>query len=758
MDDKTLFVTSDGDGIYRSRDNGASWVKTNNGLENLHIAFLYISRHLENQVVFAAGGINNLYKSTNGGELWHRVIKEANVTAVISFREKDSEHFLAGDSAGNLYLSNDKGESWHIIYEDPAWGAITCIAIPPSSDKQNSFFVGTEKRGVYETKDNGRTFNPKNNGLPNNANIRSLVISNDFKKDNTILLSTWFEAVFRSTDGGVSWQKYNSGVTWDKQADSDMYKSPHFRQIKISNSFGLDKTAFLGGFDGLFKSTDGGKKWIQLETMPLSLIRGLAVSKRENLDSAIAITTYGGGFYISLDNGLSWTINNTNLTRTRLSDVVFSPAYRFDKTVFSAQRKFLLKSTDDGKTWQRHSLVSKNWRTRLSHVLRRLKMPAFIHKKILPADQRLSPFATKIAISPGYESDRTVFFATRAHGIFKSTDGGRTNRVIWKGVDHRTINSLVISPDFKSDKTLFSGVRGLGVYKSTDGGKNWRPVNDGLAYVEEFKNSRIVHSIKKHDTQLYISPNYKKDKTLFAGSSEGLFKTTNGGTSWRRLKGSAYGGNAYCLGMAISPDYQNDRTLIISLHGKGLFKSIDAGDTFTEIALDMIQNSHSMRFVAFSTAYPKSKTIYAASEENVFESVDDGNTWKILKRPVRYESHRDAINYEGDWRMLYNSSYSSSKANFSDAVGARASLNFVGTGVSWVGNTANDLGVAKVYIDYEFVADVDQFSDNIKGMKSVFSIKTLNYGPHTIIVEVSGKNNRLSRGKRIVIDAFDVYP
>jgi hypothetical protein len=191
---------------------------------------------------------------------------------------------------------------------------------------------------------------------------------------------------------------------------------------------------------------------------------------------------------------------------------------------------------------------------------------------------------------------------------------------------------------------------------------------------------------------------------------------------------------------------------------KGLFKSIDAGDSFNEIAPDLIQNNHLMRWIAFSGAYPKNKTIYAASEENLFKSDDDGNTWKILKRPVRYESHRDAINYEGDWRLLRSSSFSSSKANFSDAVGASATLNFVGTGVSWVGNTANDLGVAKVYIDHEFVTNVDQFSDKLNVMKSVFSTKKLDYGPHTITVEVSGKNNRLSRGKHIMIDAFDVYP
>ena len=758
IDDKTLFVSSGGDGIYRSRDGGASWVKINNGIDNLRIAFLYVAPQKTDQIVLASGYKKGLYKSTNGGESWYKVIKKEKITALAFFREEKGDHIIVGDSLGNLYLSTDKGESWQVIYKDPNWGAINSIAIPPGNYKQYTYFIGTEKNGVYETKDNGKTFNSVNNGLPDNTNVRNLAISNDFGTDKTILVSTWYEAIFRSIDGGVSWEKYSSGITWDKQADKDIYKSPYYRDIKISNSFGVDKTVFLGGFDGLFKSTDGGKKWIQLETMPVSLIRGLAVSSRKNFNTSIAITTYGGGFYISYNKGLDWTINNTNLTRTRLSDVVFSPAYSSDKTIFSAQRKFLLKSTDDGKTWLNHSLVSENWRTRLSNILRRLKVPASIHKKILSGHQRLSPFATKIALSPDYESDKTIFFATRAHGIFNSTDGGKSNRVIWEGIDGRTINSLVISPDYKSDRTLFSGVRGLGIYKSSDGGKRWYPVNDGLTHVEKSKNSAIIHSIKKYDTLLCISPNYDNDETLFAGSSEGLFKTTNGGRTWRRLKGSAYGGNGYCLGMAISPNYQNDQTLIISIRGKGLFKSLNGGDTFTEIAPDMIQENHLMRWIEFSIAYPKDKTIYAASEENVFESKDNGNTWKILKRPIRYENHRDVIIYQGDWRILRDSSFSSTKASFSDTTGAKASLNFVGTGVSWVGTTANDLGVAKVYIDRKFVADVDQFSDNMNVMKTLYSINKLNYGPHTITVEVSGESNPLSRGGRIVIDAFDVYP
>jgi photosystem II stability/assembly factor-like uncharacterized protein len=586
--DKTIYISSDGDGVYKSDDGGKSWRIINSGLKNLHIRLLSIVEVSSAQIVLAAGKEGGLYKTQNGGNYWYEVIKDLKITALASFRGEKSGHIIAGDSLGSLYLSADNGESWSLIQKVSDWGEINSIAIPPTNDRQERFFVGTEKNGVYKTIDNGMTFRTVNSGLPDQANVRSIVISRDYEKDKTIFVSTWYEAIFRSTDAGETWEKFKQGLSLDKQANSTMYKSPHFRDLQLSNTFAIDKTIYLAGFDGLFKSTDGGRKWHQLETLPVKLIKGLAVSSNEDESSTIAITTYGAGAYLTHDEGFTWVIKNQGLTRTRLSDIVFSTNFNSnsdaDPVLFSAQKNYLLKSSTDGSRWIPVSLASKSWRMKLYNGLAKFGIKSSIRKKILKKSERKIPYPTIISVSPDYFSDHTIYFGTRSHGIFKSIDGAEINSAVWNGADGRTITSVAISPDFSSDNTLFAGVRELGVFKTTDGGNSWYPVNKGISIINNWQQLETLHSIKRKDVKLAISPNYKYDKIVFAAFSEGLFRSSNGGNSWTKLKGSAYGGNGYILCVAVSPNYEKDHTLIASLKGKGLFQSTDGGDHFYSIA------------------------------------------------------------------------------------------------------------------------------------------------------------------------------
>ena len=80
----------------------------------------------------------------------------------------------------------------------------------------------------------------------------------------------------------------------------------------------------------------------------------------------------------------------------------------------------------------------------------------------------------------------------------------------------------------------------------------------------------------------------------------------------------------------------------------------------------------------------------------------------------------------------------------------------MGTGITWLGTESNDQGIARVDIDGGYETEVDQFGDTSRSMVTSFSIKDLDYGLHTIIVEVPGTKNPASTGYRMAIDAFDV--
>ena len=143
--------------------------------------------------------------------------------------------------------------------------------------------------------------------------------------------------------------------------------------------------------------------------------------------------------------------------------------------------------------------------------------------------------------------------------ILRSTDGGLNFSVVGN-VNGQPVVYLAISPDFAADKTLYAGVKD-GIYKTVDGGSTWQPVNNGIPPMQE-------------ESKLAISPNYKVDQTVFAGTTTGLFVTRDGGKSWRKLAGTTDGNDGYVEDVAISPNYQSDLTLIMSVKGKDYLKPL----------------------------------------------------------------------------------------------------------------------------------------------------------------------------------------
>jgi len=758
--DQTLFVSAEGDGIYRSQDGGASWVKVNNGLDNLNITLLSISADYgSDKTLLAADTQGGLHKTKSGGDSWYRILDSGTqITAMAFFADQQKNTVLIGDRNGALYLSTDGGELWQQRFRISNAGAITSITVSPNVSTDGTLFVGTEKSGVFKTVDGGISFVAVNNGLsncpptttdqsgPEPIFIRSLAISPDYETDATVFASTWYQAVFQSNDGGSSWQLYNQGVTTHSQADTPQYRLPHFNDLRISKTFSRDRTIFLGGFAGLFKSTDGGYTWRELEPSPPGTTTGLGVSPTD--DSMIAVTTSGGGLYITNEQWRTWTINNKGLNRIELMDVAFSPNYHSDNTIFLVSEQDFAISTDGGNSWNTAKVKYKeSWIKRvIRFILYKLGLP------IPNALKKPRIILDWIAISPNFASDNTIYFGTRYDGVYRSVDGAQSWSAVWRG--HQT-TSLVISPDFASDRTLFAVSRHKGVYKTVNGGDTWQPVNNGLTAL--FASTQQSPA-ERGDIELAISPNYKTDQTVFLGSAEGLFKTTDGGESWQKLEVWATEGHDFIMGLAISPDYKNDKTIIVSVKGRGLFKSDDGGLTFSEIGIDLINNNYSLAMIEFSPSYVTDHTIYGASREEVFQSTDGGHSWKMLPRPTRYEDKREMVHYEGQWQRLENSDFSTSSITYSNVAHDKAVFNFVGTGVAWIGTQSNDQGIARVYIDGDYKAEVDQFSDISRSMVTSYSITDLDYGLHTITIEVTNTKNPASTGHRIAIDAFDVAP
>ena len=630
---ETLFLSSLGDGIYKSQDGGASWSKVNNGLNNLNIDRLKISNNNPN-LVLATGQEKELYQTEDGGQTWHSVIEnDAKVTAIAFIPEQENLLFV-GDRDGHIYSSQDKGKTWQSIYTIDNEGGIGAIAVSPYFSEDQTIFIGTARGSIFKSTDGGKSFAQIDSSVTHPA-ITSLTIVPQNPNNLALFAVTEYDGVFYSDDSGKSWQEYSKGLKADAQAYQ--LERPYYSELQLSPAFASDRTVFLAGYNGLFKSSDGGQKWQELDTLSAKSIVGLGISPDYANDSTVAIGTYIWGAYLSDDGGKDWRDINQGLEEfqrikrftgiSRVFEMVFSPNYASDKTMFSSSWYGLYKSTDGGNNWNEISWQEiqpkrKPWWTRASQ-------------------------AVTIAVSPNFAEDNTVYLGTMDGHILKSTNGGDNFALVGK-LDNAAI-SLVVSPNFASDKILYAGIPN-GLYQSQDGGASWQAASNGIVWLEGLDEE------KEGTVKLAISPNYQADRTLFVGTAGGVFTTTNGGETWQQLINTGYGDDGYIEGIDLSPDYQSDRTLIVSVRGKGLFKSVDAGKTFTEVGQDLIDNNHLLANmygfpliaasmpIQFSPAYKVDRTIYGYAENRIFQSQDAGNTWSAITIPIP-EANR--------WTFLY---------------------------------------------------------------------------------------------------------
>lgn len=627
---QVLFLSSQENGAYKSEDGGESWQKINNGLDKLFTGILKISQKDDKLALMTMaderlGDEKQLYKTDNGGETWRLVFDNAVPITAIAFSPSDDTKIIIGDHQGNLYFSEDSGDTWKLGKAVQNSGAITSIAFYPNVNNDNTFFVGTETGGIFRTTDGGNSLTKVDRGI-SDPNIQDIVIQIGNNKEYTVWVSTWNTGTFVSRDGGKSWNKSSQGLTKDHQADS--LKSPHFTDLRISPAFTQDKTMFVAGFNGLFKSNNGGKDWREIETLSLGTITAMAVSPNYQNDSTLAIVTYVGNPFISQDGGKTWRKSNRGLEIPRLMktfakpdqdprrffDVAFSPNYASDKGIFATILwNNFLKSDNAGGSWKIINIDNP-------------KGEALRGMTIIP--------------SPNFATDKTIYLGTQYGAIFRSTDGGENYKYLTKLERHSTNEplSLIISPNFAADNTLYaSGLKGI--YKTVDGGVTWQVMTEGTPLTGKY-NDHI---------RLAISPNFAADGIIVAGTDDGLFITKNSGNNWEELQSPAYGKNVYVEDVAISPNYAKDSTFLVSSRGRGLFKTTDGGKTFSKIGDDSLEFSLMNDLpsagipIQFSPAYSTDSTIYAfgAADTKVYKSTDGGNTWQVLDVPNTQDDSYD---------------------------------------------------------------------------------------------------------------------
>ena len=708
--DQTVLAITTTDGAYASTDGGETWQNISSGLHTTELAQIACGLDAQSKLVLlVAGTATGLSRSDDLGATWTTVQNTIKITALeLSPEFSTNGVAVAGGDDGTIYFSKTGGDSWNILTTLPGAGTIFDIELASGG---SAAFLATRDGGLYRTTNGGQSFEPLIACLPTEP-VLAVDLSPSYASDQTLFVGTGVDGVFKSTNGGDCFTKYQSGIDFD----SPLLTQYRFFDIEVSPSFQTDQTIFTGMFEGLFRSVDGGSSWFQLETQPRGAILDLALSPGFDSDTTLALSRYGGGASISTDAGSQWAPANVGLENPFLYDVTFSPDYANDATLFTLHAgRLSLKSTNRGASW-------------------------------VPGPSAPGSFPTVVALSPDFTSDETAFVGSRADGISRSTDGGQ----IWTTVlpaAGNVVNSLIVSPDFATDSTVFAGRQVEGVLRSVDGGDSWQPANDGL------------HVDGDRGPLLAISPSFGTEPLLLAGTLQGLFLSSDAGANWQGVT-TPPALTRPIEAVAISPNFGVDRTLLASVRGTGLFRSTDAGGTWSEVAPSVIQSHSVFQGIRFSPAFATDDTLYAFSNSELFVSLDAGSSWSTVDpSPVRHEDDRPVHQwnfYEGAWQKATWALASANKVHLSQVPGDRARFFFYGTGVTWIGVRGDFLGIAEVYLDGVLQWEVDQYGAALESLIPLYSTSGLPLGLHELEIVVTDRKHPDATSVGAAVDAFDV--
>jgi photosystem II stability/assembly factor-like uncharacterized protein len=248
----------------------------------------------------------------------------------------------------------------------------------------------------------------------------------------------------------------------------------------------------------------------------------------------VLVGTKKGAFVLSSDAGRkSWKVDGPHFAGWEIYHLKGSPAdpdrlYASQSSGWFGQ--VLQRSNDGGKTWEAAGNEFKYEGTPGTHVW---------------YDGSPHPWEFKRVwhLEPSLNDPDTVYAGVEDAAFFKSTDGAKTWNELpglrthesakgWApGAGGLCLHTVVIDPT--NTDTMFIAISAAGVFRTDDGGKSWRPANRGLKSNtmpdQEAEVGHCVHRIAMHPS---------RPKTLFMQKHWDVMRTDDGAESWTEISGN----------------------------------------------------------------------------------------------------------------------------------------------------------------------------------------------------------------------------
>lgn len=545
--DRTLFC-AETDELFRSTDAGDEWtlLDTPEGLRGFNSLVI-----TDAGTLLANGGQGGLWRSEDLGDSWSPV----EAPGLRRLRgSTDGARLAALTREGGLLISEDDGRSFREVPVGPARHAATLLL----GEQPDEYWLGTAGRGVFVTRDAGRSWTSLNDGL-SDLSVQHLALSRGADGVPLLFAATREAGVFLRV-GERPWRLLDTGMR-EKSDQTDT----HYYGVHVTPRMSVRGGAYVAAFEGLHRLD--GKRWTHLDTLPGSLVRNLALSPALANDKRFWISTYGGGVLATEDLGRSFA-------RIDTQEFVHPDgiAMAHDGTLAMGKPGALLLSDDAGATWVNRRSTRRG-------------------------------FPRVIGFAPDYaETGLVLVYASITdmggwHGFHRSTDRGLS----WEPVGPAQVFALAFAEDFETSGRLWAGAR-AGVWVSEDRGATWELLQafprelvgslsvrrvDGrdemLVALEALGSTRVMRSAdggsswtactEGLDLHYVQSVAFAGESLAFAGTrSRGVLVSVDGGESWA----PSGEGPRSVFSFAVSPTYERDGTLVVGSY-HGVWVSEDAG-------------------------------------------------------------------------------------------------------------------------------------------------------------------------------------
>ena len=657
---------------------------------------------------FDNGGV---WRSTDYGSTWHPLFDQQSTGSIgaIGVAPSDPNVIYVGSGAGiirpdlatgnGMYKSTDGGQTWvNLGLHDTQM--IAMIAVDPRDP--NRLFVAAlghpygpnEERGVFRSTDGGRTFQKV---LYKDEYTSANDVKIDPSNPNIVYAALWQQqqsfieggsfggssgGIFKSIDGGATWQQLTDGLPTVLQANLAIAPSdPKTLYATIAGAAPgapAVPAGFGGGVIGFYKSTDAGAHWTLVngagitgrepDNRPLGRIGGgdlpqLAVdSKNPNV-----IYTCSTVFWRTEDGGLTWSAVRGAPGGDDYQQLWINPNDPNILILVSDQGGVV--SANRGASWS-------NWYTQPTAAMYHVSTDnTFVYRvcggqqdsgSACVASRSMDGEITfhdwhpvniqEYGIAAPDPRDPDLVYGSERQGVsLYNRHTGQTTQV-GPDLSEKLPNGGAVNRNVRTmpiawsplDPTILYYVSNV-VWKSTDHAHSWTRISPDLTrqtWAVPANAGKYASGVTPAPlgSITAFSPSPRKMNILWAGTDDGAIQTTgDGGRTWTNVTPAAI--KPWTRIFNIEAGHFDDRTAYAAANtmrvddmNPHLWRTHDGGRTWTEINTGIAPGAvtNSIR-----EDPRKPGLLYASTDTQVWVSFDDGNHWESLRLNMPAISVRD---------------------------------------------------------------------------------------------------------------------